>query len=95
MRTKIFIVGIVALVFSVATFLVHAQGKEYKELTYAIVGTGQLVAYDDHGPIPMPDTGSDFFGQDATNNLNAPNYLDNGNGTVTDLVTGLTWKKST
>ena len=55
MRTKIFIVGIVALVFSVATFLVHAQGKEYKELTYAIVGAGQLVAYDDHGPIPMPE----------------------------------------
>ncbi|MCE2990490.1 MAG: DUF1566 domain-containing protein [Nitrosomonadaceae bacterium] len=67
-----------------------AQSK----LPYAVPGTGQLVAYGERGEIPRPRKGSAFFGQDATNDLIAPRYLDNKDGTVSDLVTGLVWMKT-
>ncbi len=64
------------------------------KLPYAVPGTGQLLAYDEQGEIPLPRRGSEFFGQDATNNLIPPKYRDNKDGTVTDLVTGLVWMKT-
>ncbi|MCF7848371.1 MAG: DUF1566 domain-containing protein [Kiritimatiellales bacterium] len=48
-------------------------------VTYPIVDTGQTTAF-----------GTDK-GQDAHYFANAPSYTDNGNGTVTDNVTGLMW----
>jgi hypothetical protein len=63
-------------------------------LPYSVPGTGQLVAYDERGEIPRLGKDSDFFGQDATNNLIAPAYVDNKDGTVSDLVTGLVWMKT-
>ena len=50
-------------------------------LTYPIVDTGQTQAY------------GDYAGQDAHYLANAPSYTDNGDGTVTDNVTGLMWTK--
>jgi hypothetical protein len=47
--------------------------------TYPVVDTGQTMA---HG---------DVAGQDAHYSINPPSYRDNGDGTVTDLVTGLMW----
>lgn len=41
----------------------------------------------------MPEPGQDFYGQDACIQGNQPKYKDNGDGTVTDLVTGLMWEK--
>ena len=63
------------------------------DLTYAIVSTGQNACYDDTGnTITCPDPGSEFFGQDASYETTAASYQDNGDGTVTDLVTGLMWQ---
>jgi hypothetical protein len=42
---------------------------------------------------PCPASGA-FGGQDAQHAGRAPAYVDNGDGTVTDLVTGLMWQKS-
>ncbi|MDF7824957.1 DUF1566 domain-containing protein [Pontiellaceae bacterium B12227] len=47
-------------------------------------------------PYPVVDTGQTFAygndkGQDAHYSANAPSYKDNGDGTVTDQVTGLMW----
>ncbi|VGO19983.1 Lcl C-terminal domain-containing protein [Pontiella sulfatireligans] len=47
-------------------------------------------------PYPIVDTGQTrtygaFAGQDGQYSANAPAYKDNGNGTVSDLVTGLMW----
>lgn len=47
----------------------------------------------------LPDTGQtgDFtstFGEDSDYSINPPAYVDNNNGTITDLVTGLIWQKS-
>ncbi|MEK6545569.1 MAG: DUF1566 domain-containing protein, partial [Nitrospinota bacterium] len=48
--------------------------------------------------LKLPDTGQtgDYtttFGEDSDYTINPPSYTDNGNGTITDNVTGLTWQK--
>ncbi|MHA1686427.1 MAG: Lcl C-terminal domain-containing protein [Candidatus Heimdallarchaeaceae archaeon] len=63
-------------------------------LTYPIVDTNQHYSYDDLGNIIDPKPGDPFYGQDAQYQGNAPQYLDNGDGTITDLVTGLIWQKA-
>ena len=47
----------------------------------------------------LPDTGQTLnatatFGEDSDYTINAPSFTDNGNGTVTDNVTGLMWQKT-
>ena len=60
---------------------------------YPIVDTGQVRCYDNAQEIRYPKPGEPFYGQDAQYRGNAPKYRDNGDGTVTDLVTGLMWQK--
>lgn len=62
-------------------------------LTYPIVDTGQGICYDNTTEIPCPSSSSAFYGQDAQYTGNTPRYQDNGDGTVTDLVTGLMWQQ--
>ncbi|MEI7732898.1 MAG: DUF1566 domain-containing protein [Verrucomicrobiota bacterium] len=61
---------------------------------YAIVGTGQTKCYHNQGEIAPPQPGQPFYGQDAQHPGLAPSYKDNGDGTVSDLNTGLTWVKA-
>lgn len=47
----------------------------------------------------LPDTGqtasyTTTFGEDHDYTINAPNYTDNGDGTITDNITGLMWQKT-
>ena len=60
---------------------------------YMIVDTGQTTYYDNSGSISCPEPGDSFFGQDAQYSGTQPNYVDNGDGTVTDLNTGLMWQQ--
>lgn len=62
--------------------------------TYTIVDSGQAKCYDDHHEIAPPQPGQPFSGQDAQYRGVQPSYRDNGDGTVTDLNTGLTWQKA-
>jgi hypothetical protein len=62
--------------------------------TYPIVGTGQTKCYNLTGEIPPPQPGQHFYGQDAQHPGPAPTYKDNGDGTISDLVTGLGWVKA-
>ncbi len=57
------------------------------------VDTGQGSCYDNFGPMVCPHSGRSFYGQDAQYLGQAPRYGDNGDGTVTDLNTGLMWSK--
>ena len=41
-----------------------------------------------------PANGATFYGQDASYQGKQASYVDNGNSTVTDLNTGLTWQRS-
>ncbi|HLA47649.1 MAG TPA: DUF1566 domain-containing protein, partial [Nitrospinota bacterium] len=48
--------------------------------------------------LKLPDTGqttsyTSTFGEDHDYTINPPSYTDNGNGTITDNVTGLIWQK--
>lgn len=60
--------------------------------TYTIVDTGQIRCYDDKTEVTYPKTNASFFGQDAQYTGTQPSYRKNGDGTVTDLNTGLMWQ---
>ena len=63
--------------------------------SYPVSDTGIILCYDNFSDgIPCPFSG-DWYGQDAnySNIPYAPSYTNNGNGTVTDNVTGLVWQK--
>ncbi len=62
---------------------------------YSIVDTRQTVFYNNTTSISAPEESDAFYGQDANYNGNQPSYTDNGDGTVTDNVTGLMWSQTT
>ncbi len=61
--------------------------------SYVVVDTGQTECYDDEGIMTCPNPGEAWFGQDASYEGAQPSYTDNGDGTVTDLNTGLMWRQ--
>ncbi len=63
----------------IAVLIGLAAQNGLAELTYPIVDTGQTTAF------------GNYKGQDAHYLANAPSYKDNGDGTITDNVTGLMW----
>jgi hypothetical protein len=67
--------------------------KEQQKRTYPIVDTGQERCYGNTKEINYPKRGQPFYGQDAQYEGSKPSYKDNGNGTITDLNTGLMWQK--
>jgi hypothetical protein len=77
-----------AIYLSIALFAVTGFCAERP---YAVVGTGQTKCYDNRGEISPPKPGQPFYGQDAQYSTNPPSYKVNGDGTVSDLVTGLMW----
>lgn len=62
--------------------------------TYNIVATGQKEFFNNTEKIDAPKKGEAFYGQDAGHIQNPSSYTDNGDGTITDNVTGLMWQKS-
>ncbi|HUT36582.1 MAG TPA: DUF1566 domain-containing protein [Planctomycetota bacterium] len=71
------------------TLLAH----ETRRPPYPIVDTGQTRCYSTQSETAYPKQGEAFYGQDAQYVANPPRYKHNGDGTVADLVTGLTWQK--
>ena len=87
---------VLSLLFLVnANLLISGTSKSnnLKKLKYPIVDSGQERCYDNRKEIEYPRTGKVYYGQDAQYKGNAPQYKDNGDGTVTDLITGLMWQK--
>lgn len=60
---------------------------------YTIVDTGVKEFYNNSDKISVPLIGDAYYGQDANYNGNQPSYTDNGDGTISDNVTGLMWQK--
>ncbi len=82
------------VLLSVPVFLAGAERRPNPSLPYTIVDTGQQVCYGDGlAVIACPRPGEAYYGQDAQYRGNQPAYSDNGDGTVTDLNTGLVWQK--
>ncbi len=80
--SKILVAGLVA------TISLSANGQNYK-----IVDSEQTKFFDDKQVISAPVKGEPFYGQDAHHQGNPASYTDNGDGTITDNVTGLMWQK--
>jgi hypothetical protein len=77
------------------TILETISGGNLPNITgYPVVGTNQTKFYDNLNEIATPAAGSTFFGQNASYPGNTPKYQDNGDGTITDLVTGLMWEQT-
>jgi hypothetical protein len=87
---KLRIVGLMVLVLNASHVLARDQGDS-KPVTYAVVGTGQTRCYDNRRQIAPPRPGQPLFGQDAQHQAHPPAYRDNGDGSISDLNTGLMW----
>lgn len=82
------------LTLAVVSLISATANAGEKTIPSPIVETGQTQCYNAKDQIPCPKPGHAFFGQDAQYQGNSPAYRDNGDGTVTDLVTGLTWSRA-
>ncbi len=71
-----------------------AAGAVEPALPFTIVGTGQPQCYDNSHEIAPPRPGQPFYGQDAQHPGPQASYKDNGDGTISDLNTGLVWVKA-
>ncbi len=63
------------------------------------VPTGPTQSGESKTMLRLPDTGENTgytstFGEDADYAINTPFFINNGNGTVTDTITGLMWQKA-
>jgi len=77
-------------------FAFNAPAAERVGATFPVVDTGQVKCYGSGRDVDLrscPSPGDKIYGQDANYTLNAPAYKDNGDGTVSDTVTGLMWEK--
>lgn len=67
--------------------------KEHSNVqTWPHLATGQKKCYGLEGEIPCPEEGEAFYGQDGSYQYGVRAYVTNGDGTVSDSVTGLTWQ---
>jgi hypothetical protein len=72
-----------------------AAGETGNTGIYAIVDSGQLKCYAGTGEmITCPSANEAFYGQDAQHSGNAPDFTNNGDGTISDNITGLMWQQS-
>jgi hypothetical protein len=72
---------------------VIGDGSGLAGLTFPVNDTGQSGCYDNGSRTNCPPAGQAFFGQDAQHPGHRMAFRDNGDGTVTDLNTGLMWVK--
>ncbi|MBD3375780.1 DUF1566 domain-containing protein [candidate division KSB1 bacterium] len=85
-KTKFWRMITIVLIVIVSNTLVYGE-------SYKIVDTGQIKCFDNSNQITPASVGSAYYGQDAQYSNFQPSYTDNGDGTVTDNVTGLVWEK--
>ncbi len=91
------VVTAIALILTVSTsfWAQSPSSGPQKTLPYCLVGTGQTHIFSDRGQLlKVPQPGEPFFGQDAFYQGPKPSYRENGDGTISDLNTGLMWVQS-
>ena len=88
-KKRILLLIYLILSFSSSFVLISANSEPY---SYLVVDTGQTNCYDVNTKIYLNE-GDQFFGQDANYEGKGPNYLNNGDGTISDLNTGLMWQQ--
>lgn len=103
-RKNVILVSLVILAFGVLSFssckkdentTTDTTTDNLPDITgYPIVGTNQTISFDNTTIITIPTVGQDFYGQNANYPGTTPQYVNNGDGTVTDMVTGLMWQQT-
>ncbi len=78
---------------SIVAFLILTLRGFSQTVSYPIVDTEVSDFSDNISVIPVPVENEPFYGQDASYQGSQPSYTDLGNGSVLDLITGLTWEK--
>jgi len=73
---------------------IYQEAEQTPDKPYTIVDTGQDHCYSNTSGIPCPTEGEAFYGQDAQYLGVQARYMDNGDGTITDLNTGLMWQQT-
>ena len=85
-------------VFSALLIAAPAWAQHPSSPPYPVVDTGQQRCYGNRSSMvcraPNRSFFGDFYGQDAQYRGAQPSYRDNGDGTVSDLNTGLMWVKA-
>ncbi|UMB52812.1 DUF1566 domain-containing protein [Lutibacter sp. A64] len=81
------------LLIALIVFQCSLQSQEQKQ-TYPIVDTGLSEFYSVSAIIKEPKPNDEFYGQDAHYMGNQPSCTNNGDGTISDLSTGLMWQKT-
>ncbi|OGU06022.1 MAG: hypothetical protein A2075_22625 [Geobacteraceae bacterium GWC2_58_44] len=75
------------LLFIICMWALSSSGL----FAFLLPDTGQTICYSGATSTPAPCVGT---GQDAAYSSSSMDYIDHGNGTVTDNVTGLMWQKN-
>ena len=73
---------------------IDAKFSGAKTVTSRVPDTQQGSCFNTGAKTNCPSEGHHLFGQDAHYHGTPPNYTDNGDGTVTDNVTGLVWQQA-
>jgi Protein of unknown function (DUF1566) len=81
-----------AMIF--ALMEMHSARSALADAPFPVPDTMQSICLNDTKEITCPAAGDAYFGQDAQHKGVQPNLTDNGDGTVTDKVTGLMWAKT-
>lgn len=97
MNTKLtYIILLLAVVFAACDKDEEiTETNETPEVSFTLSDTGQDAFYDaDGNEITEPEINDDYYGQDAQFTGTTPSFMDNDDGTVTDLNTGLMWQQT-
>ncbi len=90
MNVRAFFIALAA-VFSAST---AGSAESVTPLPYVVVDTGQRAFFSDRTETTAPKPGASFHGQDAHYAGPQPSYKNNGDGTISDVNTGLMWQKA-
>jgi hypothetical protein len=72
----------------------NTTSQTTSSFSYTIVDTGQDYCYNNTTGIACPTESESFYGQDAQYQGTQAQYVDNRDGTVTDLNTSLMWQQT-
>lgn len=82
------------LTISLSLLVIISIAGNSSAYSLVIPDTDQSICYHTLDVIASPSQGEPFYGQDAQYESIAPAYTNNGDGTVTDLASGLMWQQN-
>ena len=98
-KQKSYLIMLTGVLYILSMNLMSCKENDVPEIIginegYPIVETGQTISYDTTTIINKPTSGQKFYGQNSNYPRNLRSYTNNGDGTVTDNVTGLMWQQT-